>query len=83
MGGENEFVKNEFYLLIIFKSVYIRNPRLNIDRTFCRGEHKIPFVSEEVRRDLHGAVLRLKHPHEHHGSAGEPCLPSVQSATAR
>jgi hypothetical protein len=46
----------------------------------CRGEYEISFVGEEVRRDLHGALLRLEHPDEYHGATGHSRLLTVQSA---
>lgn len=45
-----------------------------------RGEYEISFFGEEVRRDLHGALLRLEHPNEYHGAAGHSRLLTVQSA---
>lgn len=49
---------------------------------FCRGEYEISFVGEEVRRDLHGALLWLEHSNEYHSAAGHSRLPTVQSAAA-
>lgn len=63
--------------------VYTRETDFSLrDWDFYRGEYEISFVGEEVRRDLHGALLWLEHSNEYHSAAGHSRLPTVQSAAA-
>lgn len=57
-------------------------PRVLDPTRHYRGKYEISFAGEEIRRDLHGALLRLEHSNEYHGAVGHSCLPTVQSAAA-